>query len=120
MNAFTRSAVALGLRQLFEKPNFFISDLDTLMKLAGVHMPSAQYDALRVLHCMKWGDMPHHVRQGVMDQVVELFGSGPTFDLTELDKVAGFSVSDDIQPSERTITFTVPPQKKKLFGLLKG
>lgn len=57
--------LAVGLRRLFTQNYFCIIDFDNLTKLAGVIVDGEVHQALRVLHCVNWRDMPKDLREEV-------------------------------------------------------
>lgn len=112
---FHRAALSVGLRKMFEKDSFSICDFDAMAKLAGVHISTKDYEALRVLHCVKYGDMPQAVRQQLFDVVTGAICGPATFDLDSLEPVRALT---EPVASHGTITVEVKAEKRKLFGLL--
>lgn len=75
LTPFQQAAALVALRDaLLVSPHFSIIDVDNLARLLGREIGGRDYDALRALHCVKWGDMPPPLRTEVRAKVVELLG----------------------------------------------
>src|SRR3990167_4546121 len=73
MDNFQKQAITIALREMFEGSHFSICAVDKCLKIAGVIPPAADYDALSVLHCVHWSNMPADFRDQVFVKTLELF-----------------------------------------------
>ena len=72
LSDFQKQATALGLKKLLNHSYFDICRLDTLSELVGVKLSGPDYQALRLLHCVAWGDMSPVLRQQTKEKCLEL------------------------------------------------
>ncbi|HEY9467621.1 MAG TPA: hypothetical protein VIR54_31225 [Vicinamibacterales bacterium] len=86
LSAFQKEALRLALGRMF-RPNgwFDICTVDNCLKLAGAIPSTADYNAMRVLHCVNFSDMTPEMRRAVADATLALFDA-PGFDLPQLDR----------------------------------
>ena len=73
---FKGMAVALGLKQLFQKRYFDICLFDQLVNVAKIHPDGDIVRPLRILHCMDWGDIPKDYRAEVQNKIMAMFVEG--------------------------------------------
>lgn len=103
---FTRQAVAASLRKMFEGTHLNICAIDDALKALGIKPIAAQYDSLRVLHCVDWARMEPAFREQVYRRVLALFESATAFDLSAID----------LALASPALPFS--PEKRKVLGLL--
>lgn len=77
LTQFQAQAANVALNTLLSGRSFSICDLDSIAKLIGVELGGRDYQALRVLHCVSWADMPEPLRQQTREKVVEILGLPP-------------------------------------------
>lgn len=95
MDDFNKQAIMVSLRKMFRPDGCFsICDLEQCFKVAGIAPPRAEYDALRLLHCVYWHDMPPGMRAATAEQVFALF-KYESFTLPDL-----FAVSGEVEVEE--------------------
>lgn len=76
LSEFQQRACAIGVVKILNGKHFSICDLDALAKTMGREsaMAGKDYDALRVLHCVAWGDMGPELAAMVKEKFLELLG----------------------------------------------
>lgn len=52
--------------------HFSICDIDNLAKVLRITLDSREYNALRLLHCVDWGDMSKPLREEVRRSVLRI------------------------------------------------
>ena len=109
---FTRQAVAISLRKMFEGTHFNICAVDEALAALKLHANRDQYQALRPLHCVHWRDMPAEFRDQVMQRTLALFAEAHGFDLVAIDRALGVPVTDAVSLASSG------PEKRKAIGLL--
>lgn len=117
MTPFTSTAIVLALKKMFSESHFSICTIDTLIQTTGVLVPREIYSGWRLLHCVNYADMSPVMRSELMRQVVETFKQPPGFDLNQLHQINGYTLLPE-NTAPQAIEVTVPPPKRKLFGLL--
>jgi hypothetical protein len=78
LTSFQAQAANIALNKLLCGDNFYISDLDAIAKLIGAELGGKDYQAVRLLHCVKWAEMPHDIRQQAREKIVEMLGLPPS------------------------------------------
>lgn len=90
MTEFEKQAVVIALKKMFQGSHFDICTVDNCLKITGAIAPTADYNALRALHCVHWSDMPDGFRAQVFVKTLELFThSGFPLDQIMLSATAG-------------------------------
>jgi hypothetical protein len=90
MTEFEKQAVVIALKKMFQGSYFDICAVDSCLKITGSIAPTADYNALRALHCVNWSDMPAGFRDQVFVKTLELFtNSGFPLDQIMLPAAAG-------------------------------
>jgi len=88
----------VALRKMFRPDGCFnICDLEQCFKVAGIAPPRAEYEALRLLHCVYWHDMPTAMREATAAQVFALFNY-ESFTLPDLFATSGEVVTTTAKP----------------------
>lgn len=77
LTEFQAQAAGIALHNLLYKGHFSICDLDKIAKLIGKEIGGKDYEALSVMHCVNWGDMPEHLKQQAREKIVGLLGIQP-------------------------------------------
>lgn len=72
LDSFQQQAATVALKKLFERSSFSICDLDSIIKLINCIPDKKDYEALRCLHCVEWGDMPPALRNEVLERVIAM------------------------------------------------
>lgn len=73
MEELDRDIAITSLKAMFNGNHFSICDFDKVAELLGVCVPSITKKRLGPLHCIRWGDMPDHVREYVFQVCCDLF-----------------------------------------------
>ena len=106
MDEFQREAVIIALRHMFEKGWLDICAIDQCLKIAGSIPRAKDYEALRVLHCVDWGEMNPDFRREVYSRILNLF-KNEGFDLSVLDMIF----------NEKSNVFELKREKKRSWLL---
>ncbi len=91
MDEFQKMAVTIAIKRMFTSDYFNISVLDNCIKIVGCIPDKKDYDTLRALHCVHWGEMPQSLREMVMLKTAQIL-NGPQFDTNAL--IEGLFVND--------------------------
>jgi len=78
MDEFQKQAMLIALKNMFDGKWFDITVVDSCAKILSVSPPRKDYEALRLLHCVHWSEMPTGFKGQVFTKVMELFDSGST------------------------------------------
>jgi hypothetical protein len=80
MDDFARRACEAALRRMF-RPNwhFDICTVDSLVKVTKIVPPKAEYEAMRLLHCVDWREMDPDLRDEAVRRLLAWFEL-PAFD----------------------------------------
>lgn len=67
-------AVEHRVRSMFNgnDKHFSICDIDNLAKVLRITIDSREYNALRLLHCVDWGDMSRPLREEVQRSILRI------------------------------------------------
>jgi hypothetical protein len=77
LTEFQQHALSAGLVKMFVSKHFDICTLDSLAKLADVQTGGKDYQALRAVHCIDWGDMSPQLATQVREKCLEILGLPP-------------------------------------------
>lgn len=72
LTEFQKLAAIAALTKALTGSYFSISDFDAIAKLLGVTVGGPDYQALRTLHCVNYGDMGADLARQVRDKCCEL------------------------------------------------
>lgn len=72
LSRFKNQALAIGLQKLFKEDHFSICLLESLIAAAGVIPDGEVMRSLRVVHCVKWSDMPVDFRNEVQSLCIAM------------------------------------------------
>ncbi|HKV75748.1 MAG TPA: hypothetical protein VJN95_14600 [Gemmatimonadales bacterium] len=74
---FSRQAVTVAILRMFRPDGYLdICTIDQCLKVVNVIPPREDYEALRVLHCVHWKEMPTVVREEAVRRIMALFRHG--------------------------------------------
>ena len=77
MNAFEIEAVRTALQNMQSKGYFNICTIDQILKVTGGVPDPRDYEALRLLHCVNFRDMPHALRLALPRKIQLVVESAP-------------------------------------------
>jgi len=79
LTEFQKRATAVAVVKMLSGTSFSICDLDAIAKTIGRShaMSGRDYDALRGLHCVSWGDMGPDLARMTREKCIELLGLAP-------------------------------------------
>lgn len=115
---FTRQAVATSLRTMFEGSHFSICKVDAALTALKIVPIKAQYDALRVLHCVDFSTMTAAFREELILRTMALFADGSSCDLSVIER--GFLGQHAPDLGRVVASIASPAQKRGFLGLVSN
>lgn len=73
MTELSGMVIATAMRKMFEQGWFNICTVDQCLKVAGIIPPKREYEMLRTLHCVHFGEMPRELVDGVQTLLAACF-----------------------------------------------
>lgn len=77
MNEFHKAAAMQGLKDMLEGDHFSICDLRSALEITGGKLSTKDEAAFKLLHCVKWKDMPPELRQMTQLKILEVLNDQP-------------------------------------------
>jgi hypothetical protein len=76
LSGFQKAAIIISLKKMFQGNHFDICVVDEVGKLLGISglMRTADYSALRLMHCINWGTMGAEMSLEVQRKTLDLLG----------------------------------------------
>lgn len=94
---FRRQSVALALFRMLTGHRFDVCVLRQALDIAGIEAPRAAFEALRLHHCARYGDMPPGFHAEIASQSLALLAGYPVLGdafLQDLAAAAGLRPED--------------------------
>lgn len=101
LTEFQRNTVVIGVRKLMNENHFFISDFNDLIQATDGYISHEDYAALRRLHCVRWCNMPHELREQVRQIIFK------SLRIEELESAVR-QQPRDVTPAVPTRTYAIP------------
>lgn len=103
---FTRQAVVLKLRKMFEGTHFSICTVRDAITALKITVNKGQLESLALLHCVDFADMEPQMREQCFLRTMALFAEATSFNLSLIDATFGGGA------------LAIDPEKRKAIGLL--
>lgn len=115
LSEFQQRAASVAVRKLFKASHFSICDLDAIGKVLGVthQLCGPDYDALRALHCVEWGDMGPRLAQLARDKCLLLLGVNAAIVVDEAEQAKRPPEADSARKEDRLVHWwPLPPFRR--------